>query len=432
MIIEYKFKNYRSFRDETTLSMIASQQTTFNDRLIRMDGLRVLPSVVIYGANASGKSNIIKSMALMREIIARGSSNLSDSRQKQFPLFPFFFSKKTNEIIEFSMEFINYKRKHYRYEFKMNLFSYEFLFEKLEIVYGKKYEQIYCRQNNTVEINQSQKVLNILKIDKQSLDRFIERININLDDKELFLTRGFKGVICSEIADDVMLFFDKELLVVSDFSEKVPNLFINMPKEKGDKKVLVQNTKLSKFMKRADIGPQKIWLLPEEKETADGNKKIEFVTTYKRGKNAFVFPAKEMESAGTIKLLEIAWPIYDAIEHGLTMILDEFDALLHPELAKGIILLFNDKSINTNNAQLIFSTHNPIFLNNKIFRRDQIMFVEKDSDDYSSTIYSLADFGSENVRNDENYMLNYFKGKYGALPFADFSELFNKKGEKNE
>jgi len=82
-------------------------------------------------------------------------------------------------------------------------------------------------------------------------------------------------------------------------------------------------------------------------------------------------------------------------------VLDEFDAAIHPELVKGIIALFNDQSINKKGAQLIFTTHNPIYLSNKIFRRDQIIFVEKDKDTFESTIYSLADFGSADVRNDQ-------------------------------
>ncbi|MBP3040997.1 ATP-binding protein [Bacillaceae bacterium Marseille-Q3522] len=113
-------------------------------------------------------------------------------------------------------------------------------------------------------------------------------------------------------------------------------------------------------------------------------------------------------------------------------VLDEFDAAIHPELIKGIIALFNDQSVNKNGAQLIFTTHNPIYLNNKIFRRDQIKFVEKDKDTFESTIYSLADFGSIDVRNDQNYMLNYFKGKYGTLPYIDFSKLFIKGAKGGE
>jgi hypothetical protein len=118
-------------------------------------------------------------------------------------------------------------------------------------------------------------------------------------------------------------------------------------------------------------------------------------------------------------------------QKGGTLVIDEFDSAIHPELIKGIISLFNNQNINKIGAQLVFTTHNPIYLNNKIFRRDQINFVEKDTDTYESIIYRLSDFGSEEVRNDHNYLINYFKGNYGALPYVDFTKFINlQEGEK--
>jgi AAA15 family ATPase/GTPase len=138
-----------------------------------------------------------------------------------------------------------------------------------------------------------------------------------------------------------------------------------------------------------------------------------------------MIPAEWMESRGTLKLLDFAIPFTDIFKAGGVFVLDEFDAVIHPELIKGIIALFNDRSFNEKGAQLIFTTHNPIYMSNRIFRRDQIKFVERDKDTYESTIHSLADFGSEEVRNDENYLINYFRGKYSTLPYIDFKRLFN-------
>jgi len=135
-------------------------------------------------------------------------------------------------------------------------------------------------------------------------------------------------------------------------------------------------------------------------------------------------PAELMESRGTLKLLDFAIPFESLFIKGEVFVLDEFDATIHSELIKGIIALFNDQLTNKQGAQLIFTTHNPIYLSNKIFRRVQIKFVEKDKDTFESTIYSLADFGSTDVSNDQNYLLNYFKGKYGTLPYIDFPKFF--------
>lgn len=117
-------------------------------------------------------------------------------------------------------------------------------------------------------------------------------------------------------------------------------------------------------------------------------------------------------------------------QQGCVFIMDEFDSSLHPEIVKGIIALFNDPEVNKNGSQLIFTTHNPIYLNNKIFRRDQILFVEKDKESFQSEIYTLADFSSTEVRNDENYLINYFKGKYSSMPYIDFSSVISQEDDE--
>ena len=141
-----------------------------------------------------------------------------------------------------------------------------------------------------------------------------------------------------------------------------------------------------------------------------------------------LIPANLMESRGTLKMIDFAMLFQEIFEDGGILVMDEFDNALHPEIVKGIISLFSDQDLNKNGAQLIFTTHNPIYLNNKIFRRDQIIFIEKDPQSYHSVLYTLADFGSEEVRNDENYLINYFKGKYSSMPYIDFSVFLKKEG----
>src|SRR5690554_756371 len=189
-----------------------------------------------------------------------------------------------------------------------------------------------------------------------------------------------------------------------------------------NKDLLVWNKILDGFVKNADFGPQSI-AFKSNKSDSDESANMELVSIYPyKGQNT-VIPAELMESRGTLKLLDFAIPFERLFNSGGVFVLDEFDATIHPEIIKGIIALFNDQEINKNRAQLIFTTHNPIYLDNKMFRRDQILFVGKDKDTYESIIYSLADFGSVDVRNDHNYLINYFKGNYGALPFMDFSKL---------
>lgn len=182
------------------------------------------------------------------------------------------------------------------------------------------------------------------------------------------------------------------------------------------------NRMLDVFVKSADFGPQKIMF--RSKKTDDAHTApMHLVSLYDVGDKQVMLPADMMESRGTIKLVDFAIPFVERFAKGGVFVIDEFDSAIHPELVKGIIALFNDPNVNKEGAQLVFTTHNPIYLNNKMFRRDQILFVEKDRESYRSVLYSLADFGSADVRNDQNYLINYFKGKYGALPYIDFAGL---------
>ena len=122
------------------------------------------------------------------------------------------------------------------------------------------------------------------------------------------------------------------------------------------------------------------------------------------------------ESEGTLKLYELSPFIYKALEQGTALIIDEFDARLHPRISKKIIEIFNDPRTNPKNAQLLVVTHDTNLLSANLFRRDQILFVEKDKYG-ASHLYSLAEF--KGVRNDASFESNYLMGRYGAVPFLN-------------
>ena len=120
------------------------------------------------------------------------------------------------------------------------------------------------------------------------------------------------------------------------------------------------------------------------------------------------------------------------MQNGGTLIVDEFDASIHPIALMNIINIFHNDDINIHHAQLIFNTHNPIFLNSNLFRRDEIKFVERDDENHFSTLYALSDFGTsgdKGVRKHEDYMKNYFINQYGAVKDIDFTSVFEKIGE---
>lgn len=429
MLIDYRFSNFRSFKKMSSLSMKASRQTTLNDNLIRSYDLRMIPSAVIYGANASGKSNIIMSLAVMKDIVLAGSLEANLANLKNLELYPFAY-QDLDRPMTFEIDFIhNDKRLIFGFGIEVSTFKKErrrIISEFL--TYMDKSDQktnIYKRAQGIIEINKEKKALDIIEFDEALLEQFEKRINENIDESELFLSRAFKSTISNELADLVLEFFKEKIVVVSDFTLKKTNLTFSI-EDSPKKDFFAWNKILDGFVKNADFGPQGIAFKSNKSEDKESSN-MELVSIYKYHDENIVIPAELMESRGTLKLVDFAIPFEKLFKAGGVFILDEFDAAIHPELIKGILALFNDSELNKKGAQLIFTTHNPIYLNNKIFRRDQIKFVEKDTDSYESVIYSLADFGAEEVRNDHNYLINYFKGNYGALPFIDFSTLIKHK-----
>lgn len=432
MLIEYEFSNFRSFAERATLSMRAGAQTTLNDNLIRRGHKRYLPSVVIYGPNASGKSNIIMSLSLMREIVLQGGIDASTSELNELEIYPFAYDS-TRKLMDFGIEFEN-GGKRFKYALLIEVVPFnnkgkrKIVSEVLAMSNEKTLVPLFMRDESEVGIQRSKPALDMLGGNERLLGEFEERINKNLDPTRLFLTNAFKSIVSSEIADAIIDFFRSKLVVVSDFMLKSTNLMFSM-EELPDKDFVAWNRILDGFVKSADFGPQQIVL--KSKKTDDAHTaQMRLMSVYDVDGRKVMFPADKMESRGTLKLLDFAIPFVDLFSKGGVFVIDEFDSAIHPELVKGIIALFNDPEVNKAGAQLVFTTHNPIYLNNKMFRRDQILFVEKDRESYRSVLYSLADFGSVGVRNDQNYLINYFKGKYGALPYIDFAGLLEQPVEE--
>ena len=148
-------------------------------------------------------------------------------------------------------------------------------------------------------------------------------------------------------------------------------------------------------------------------------------------------PAEMFESYGTIRLITEFPLIIRAMLNGATLVMDEFDASIHPIALMSIINIFHNDDINKFHAQLIFNTHNPIFLNASLFRRDEIKFVERDDTTGFSTHYALSDFKTaQGIRKGEDYMSNYFVSRYGAIKDIDFSpimeEIMNAAAEESK
>lgn len=256
------------------------------------------------------------------------------------------------------------------------------------------------------------------------------------------------------ISIDIIEWF-KKLRVISGLNERGYNGYtINKSKDKLYKQRILE------LLQAADIGIDDINLqkidvedllkdmpkdIPKElkdtimKDIRDGSASIEdnVLTTHKKYNankevvNNEIFSLDEDESAGTRKFFAISGPILDVLENGYTLIVDELDSKLHPNLVCKIVSLFNSREINAKNAQLIFNTHDTNLLSSGLFRRDQIWFTQKNK--YGeANLYSLADFKTSEVRKNESFEENYIKGKYGAVPYLGFFDYLNNNFLPNE
>jgi len=290
--------------------MLAGLQRTLNENLIRWNGKRILPSAVIYGANASGKSNIIMSLAVMREIVLSGSleANIPDLNNLEF--YPFAHEDNNNPML-FEVEFVN-NGLHMIYNFEVLCTPFKkgkrkIVSENLFIVEEKSEKiQIFERDQNKVSIIKDDKALDIIKFDRNLLDEIEKKINTNLDYSELFLSRAFKSIISNDLAETVIDFFRSKIIVVSDFTLKKTNLTFSvedMPK----KDFLLWNKILDGFVKNADFGPQSI-AFKSNKSNNNDTANMELVSIYKHKNQNIMIPSEIMESRGTLKLLDFAIP----------------------------------------------------------------------------------------------------------------------------
>lgn len=435
MLLNFKIKNYKSFYDETEISMLAnSAKRDLNDRLINVSGKKsvkknTLPSMVIYGANASGKTSIISAINMLKQIVINGTikKQIKNKDIKELDICSFIHdNKKLNEPIHLE---ITFKTDEYIYNYLINVIATyinplrKIVSEELNIVEYKKIGtsvkenkiNIYKRFENRVELNKDLNAIKLLgKDDKFSkeLDSLEKTFSENLDKEDLFLTTGFKSMISLKMSSDILNWFQEKLITVVDFNVKEP--LVSFDDNEDNEMKVFRNKQLDKLIKIADFGPQQIGYI---KDNNTGKYTLNSFYSPKGSRQGIIIDSKTIESKGTIKLIDFWIGFMEFFEKGGVFVLDEFDCSIHPELVSGIIDLFNNKEINKNHAQLIFNTHNPLYLQKKFFRRDQIMFVEKDEETYMSSVYKLSDI---EIRNDANYMKNYFEGKFGALPFIDF------------
>ena len=244
----------------------------------------------------------------------------------------------------------------------------------------------------------------------------------SLSDTELFLTNGFKAIFSQELVSLIINWFSNKFIVIYRSDEL--RVFRNFSDSKEN--TIYVETTLTEAAKKFGINSNALGY----RKTSDGDD-VELCSIFNDRKT--LIPADTFESYGTIRFINEFPLVINVLLNGGTLVMDEFDASIHPMALMNIISIFHNDEININHAQLIFNTHNPIFLDSSLFRRDEIKFVERDSTTNFSKHYSLSDFKTASgIRKGEDYMKNYFVNRYGAINDIDFSEILKKIISENE
>lgn len=429
MLLEFKMKNFKSFKEEMVFKMTPAQKIKgLEYSLIKKNAknkeYKALPTAVIYGPNSSGKSNIISAIEVFRAIVLRG--NIKDTENNsnlnvaidRLSIIPNIESNEDDPVY-FYIKFIT--------ENLLIEFSLKFKIGKfMRMDYDREILEEELKINDKLIYNRSDKIniKNIDSIKEYLIENFKEEIvesiyEGNVDNKELFFNVFFKTLYSKKIFDIIYNWFENNLEIIyrSDRVHSAPVL----SQADASKKFYVDKI-IDKVAKRFGTISDNIAYPISEKK--DEIKPVSLIKS-KNDNKGIVISSEVFESLGTVRLMDIFPMIYIAIKKGNILIVDELDISLHPMAIMNIIRIFQNDEINKKGAQLIFNTHNPIFLNKNLLRRDEIKFIEKKEN--SSIHYSLSDFGTtgeKGVRKEESYMKNYFINKYGAINDIDFSDIF--------
>ena len=430
MLIEFTVGNFRSFKDRVTFSMVAAnlvsqdKNVDENNTFEVNDKLRLLKSAAIYGANASGKTNLVKAMQFMQNFVL--TSSKESQADEEIPVEVFRLNETSlSEPSFFQIVFIQ-QGVQYRYGFEVTAerVTSEWLF-----AYG-----------TTKEANLFQREMDAIRL---SPTKFKEGKGLQDKTRKNALFLSVVAQFNGKIAWDVFEWFR----FIKGYYNRNPSVMLAYSLDSFKKPSYLKE--LEQLLLDLDLSIQGIHIdqqeVTAENLSKDAPEAVKLAVSNGHKMDSFtirtvhnVFDSQDSktgttlldmdwhESSGTQKLFNLAQPILDSLKHGRIMIIDELDGRLHPLITRAIIRLFNSRKKNPLNAQLIFTTHDSNLLHKDIFRRDQIWFTDKNRQG-ATKLYSLVEF---RVRNDNSSLeSDYIHGKFGAIPFL--GDL-NSKSEESE
>ena len=421
MLLEFTVGNYKSFNSPVTFSMLAStlkeHQVT---PVFEESKYKLLKSAIIFGANASGKSNLFKAIGFMKNFVLNSAKQTRIMEKIAVDHFKLGADTEENPSV-FEMIFL-IDGIQYRYGFQAN--RERVIAEWLFFVPSTKEAKLFIREGKNIDLGIRYKEGQGLADKTRENALFLSVVAQFNGEISLHIIKWFKNINIISGLDDTEYRHDTIKKLNNTEFKKWALKYLEMADINiVDIEILpttVKHTKLVKELQqivaepKAPFGHTSIKLHYQKYDK--NNKKISLE----------VFDLDENESKGMQKILFLAGPFWDVLKNGKILIIDEFDARLHHRLTHSLAKLFNSPIANTRKAQFILGTYDTTLLRNDLFRRDQVWFIEKDRYGVSE-LYSLAEYkiSDKVVRKDASFDKSYLLGKYGAVPIpGDFEELF--------
>ena len=378
MVLEIRLSNMFSFRDEVTLDLQAAKIQTKKARelegnLFSVDGEQMLKSVALFGANASGKSNVIKAIRACVNMVRSSHNYNVDTR---FAISPFKFEDYANKPSSFYIRFL---LNGVEYEYSFSFMHDEIITETLYYYPNGRKSLVFSRDESR----------GIEKKDIYEFKTVIKRpfdVADNTSKKTLYISRASQ--MDREIAQKIFLFFCND--IVLDYQVANIDSLDNLFKERKEQMLEVLRT--------------------ADSDIIDFKIQNNAITTFHRTNPSVAFDFETEESEGTKTLFRMMVRMIGIIHEGKMLLVDEIDNSLHTQLVEFVIGMFN----HSDHAQLIYTTHNTHLLNTDFQRRDQVYFVNK-REDGSSDLYSLFDF--RDFRDTLDMEKAYLQGRFDAIPY---------------
>ena len=422
MLIEFKVANFRSIREEQTFSLVAGNvdkelsSCVIDRELPGLSGVKFLKGAAIYGANASGKSNLIEAVRFVTNFVRRSATKIQPGDPTGAE--PFKLDRvSASQPSEFEITFVS---ENDRFVFGFSVTPTRVIEEYL-VAYPKGAPQRWYHRTFNAEKNTYEwaKPSTSFKQDKSLQDKTRENslfLSVGPQFNHAQLTEVFNwfknSVRFIHLSADAMLHpgFTADLVAKPTHHDRILNLLKSA--DIGVADAMIQEKEISVEELRQNMSPSMLARI--EKDGAKSVKNIEISLTHKAdGMEPVALNFDDEESAGTRRFFSLIGPWTDILDKGHMVFIDEIETSLHPILVKELLKLLLCSKNNPKGAQVVFTTHNPVLLDGSLMRRDQIWFTEK-SPAGATHIYPLTDY---QPRKDEALAKGYLAGRYGAIPF---------------